>query len=64
MVLALPITNARSADGHKQVHFFDGSTLLKAEWAHEATVDGTHPTDLGFLMMAESLEPHIRKIIQ
>ena len=51
-------------EGHTQVHFLDGSTLLKTEWAHEATVDGTHLTDLGFLMMAEALEPQIRKIIQ
>ena len=49
--------------GHAQVYFVDGSILLKPEWAHEATVDGTHPTDLGFLMMAEGLLPHIKSIL-
>ena len=29
----------------------------------ECTVDGTHPTDLGFLRMARSLEPAVRRII-
>ena len=49
--------------GDKNIYFLDGSTLLKPEWAHEATVDGTHMTDLGFLMMAEAIEPHITKIL-
>jgi hypothetical protein len=29
----------------------------------ETTVDGVHPTDLGFVMLADVLEPHLRKIL-
>jgi len=30
---------------------------------HETTVDGGHPTDLGFLRMADALEPRFREIL-
>jgi lysophospholipase L1-like esterase len=30
----------------------------------EATVDGTHPTDLGFMRMAEALEPMLRQALR
>ena len=50
-------------EGDQNIYFLDGKDLFRPEWAHEATVDGTHPTDLGFLMMAEALEPKIRAII-
>jgi len=29
----------------------------------EATVDGTHPTDLGFMRMADAMEPVLRKAL-
>jgi lysophospholipase L1-like esterase len=35
---------------------------LSAE-AGEATVDGIHPTDVGFVMMADAIEPVLRKAI-
>ena len=47
-------------DHTKIVHFLVGSP----EDAYEATVDGTHPTDVGFLMMAKSLYPEILKIVE
>jgi hypothetical protein len=28
------------------------------------TVDGTHPTDLGFLRMADALEPAVRRAVE
>ncbi|MBI4559356.1 MAG: SGNH/GDSL hydrolase family protein [Candidatus Hydrogenedentes bacterium] len=31
---------------------------------HEATVDGTHATDLGFLRMADVIEPVLRRILE
>jgi lysophospholipase L1-like esterase len=49
--------------GDSYIYFQDGLALLDTAIAHEATVDGTHPTDLGFIMMAENLEPVIRKIL-
>ncbi|MBT3290054.1 MAG: hypothetical protein HN380_22110, partial [Victivallales bacterium] len=42
----------------------DGKDLLLEKWAHEATVDGTHPTDLGFIMMADALAPVIARILR
>ena len=50
--------------GDEYVHFQDGKDLLLEKWAHEATVDGTHPTDLGFIMMADALAPVIARILR
>lgn len=50
-------------EGDANVHFLDGGTLLGEEDAEECTVDGVHPTDLGFLRMAQCLTPVIRKLI-
>lgn len=52
----------RRADGDENIHFFDGSKLLSAHW-DECTVDGIHPTDLGFMQMANGLEPVLRGIL-
>lgn len=38
-----------------------GETLLGEDG--EATVDGTHPTDVGFLRMADALEPVLRRAL-
>jgi len=52
----------RRKDGDVNLHFVDGSNLL-GEAAEECTVDGVHPTDLGFWRMAKSLEPVISKLL-
>ncbi|GGI45181.1 hydrolase [Paenibacillus marchantiophytorum] len=44
------------------IFFCDGSQLL-GEHSHECTVDGVHPTDLGFLRMADGLAPVIKQIL-
>lgn len=44
------------------VYFCDGSELLGDD-AHECTVDGSHPTDLGFLRMADGLTPVLQRIL-
>ncbi len=49
--------------GDTNIHFLDGTTLLEPAWALEATVDGTHPTDLGFIMMADAMAPVITRIL-
>ena len=43
------------AAGDKNVYFIDGSKIFRGEWRDNCTVDSTHPTDLGFSMMAESI---------
>jgi lysophospholipase L1-like esterase len=30
----------------------------------EATVDGTHPTDLGFMRMADAIEPTLHRALK
>jgi lysophospholipase L1-like esterase len=54
---------ARQAAGDKNIHFLNGGSLL-GEHAHECTVDGVHPTDLGFMKMAEAIQPMIKTIIE
>jgi len=49
--------------GDAGVHFCDGSGLLGEDF-DECTVDGSHPTDLGFWRMAQNLEPVIREILR
>jgi lysophospholipase L1-like esterase len=49
------------ADGIQNLHYVQGEPLLGADG--EATVDGVHPTDLGFIRMADALEPVLRQIV-
>jgi lysophospholipase L1-like esterase len=44
--------------GVKNLHYLDGDPQLGAD--SEATVDSSHPTDLGFLRMADAFEPTLR----
>ena len=48
--------------GDAHLYFHDGSELLGEDF-DECTVDGVHPTDLGFYRMAVALEPVLRKIL-
>lgn len=43
------------------LYFVDPGDLLGDD--HNATVDGTHPTDLGFDRMLRSIEPQLREIL-
>ena len=45
------------------IYFYDGHKLL-GKYQNEATVDGCHPTDLGFMMITENLEKQIKKILK
>lgn len=46
------------AQGVTGLYYVEGAALLGSDG--EATVDGTHPTDLGFLRMADVIEPVLR----
>lgn len=50
--------------GDLEVHFVDGSGLLGTDSYNECTVDGIHPTDLGFLRMADSLTPVFERFLK
>ncbi|TZF82528.1 hydrolase [Pedobacter sp. BS3] len=48
--------------GVKDLYMIKGKSLLGTD--HEATVDGTHPTDLGFDRMLTELKPQIIDILK
>lgn len=45
------------ADGVTNLHYLSAHTLLGSDG--EATVDGTHPNDLGFMRMADAIQPYV-----
>ncbi len=50
------------ADGVTGLTYIPGDRLLGTDG--EATVDGTHCTDLGYMRMAERMEPILRKVLE
>jgi lysophospholipase L1-like esterase len=48
-------------EGLPGLHLVAGEALLGSDG--EATVDGIHPTDLGFMRMADALEPLLRPLV-
>lgn len=58
------MVNKKAALGDKNIYFLDGYELYNHKDAHEFSVDGYHPTDLGFYMIAKKLYPIIRKLIK
>lgn len=52
-----------AAAGDRHVYFVDGETLFGETDRDMCAVDGTHPNDLGFLRMADALEPVLRGIL-
>ncbi len=51
------------AEGDKNVYFVDGETFFGTHERDLCTVDDCHPNDIGFLRMADVLEPVLRKIL-
>ncbi|MFD0713817.1 SGNH/GDSL hydrolase family protein [Paenibacillus sp. GCM10027626] len=51
--------------GDENIHFYDGSQMMGTDDTRfECTVDGVHPTDLGFMRMADKLTPVFRELLQ
>ena len=48
-------------DGIENLHYLQGDGLLKDD--SEGTVDGSHPTDLGFVQQADAFEPVLRSLL-
>ncbi len=48
--------------GDRNLHFVDGQSLI-TPGDHGAQVDGVHPTDHGFALMAERLAPAIERLL-
>ena len=49
--------------GDKNVYFVDGESIFRGPFEDTCTVDGTHPTDLGFMYIAQNLEAIFRRVI-
>ncbi len=49
--------------GDQNIYFYDGNKLYGKIDFDECSVDGLHPTDLGFYRMSEALLPIIKKIL-
>ena len=57
------LVNELREQGDLNIFFFDGAKSLGGEDFYECMVDGAHPTDLGFLRMADALEPVLKTIL-
>ncbi len=51
-------------NGDRNVYFIDGSEMFGCFGGEEFTVDGCHPTDLGFFKMAEVIGDKVRQVIK
>jgi lysophospholipase L1-like esterase len=49
--------------GDTNVYYIDGSSFFRGPYAESATVDGCHPNDLGFALMADAIESELRMIL-
>ena len=50
-------------NGDTNVSFIDGSHIFD-EIGNDYSIDGTHPTDLGFLFMAKAIAPVLREVLK
>jgi len=53
--------NKLNREGVKNLHYISGEGLYGNDG--NSTVDGVHPTDLGFVRMADVIEPVLKKIL-
>jgi hypothetical protein len=51
-------------NGDKNVYFIDGKTFFGDTDRSICTVEGCHPTDLGFMRMAERIYPILKSILE
>lgn len=51
------------ASGDKNVYILRGTDFF-GEYANDCTVDGTHPSDLGFFFMAKGIIPTVKKMLE
>lgn len=50
--------------GDDRVFFLDGRTIFKDYGENNCTVDGAHPTDLGFWLIAQAMKPILQKCLE
>ncbi len=61
--LVREVFDAMRAGGDRNVHWFDSFVLYK-DGSEHPTVEGLHPSDLGFTMIAGALSPALAKILK
>ena len=47
--------------GDRNVYWIDGESLFRGHYFNLCTVDGCHPTDVGFALMADAIEHELRE---
>jgi len=50
------------ANGDENVYFISGKTFFAMDDVFACTVDGTHPNDLGFYLMAKAILPTLEPV--
>lgn len=58
----LKVYNDLQKSGVKNLYYIPAQNLIGTDG--EATIDGTHPTDVGFERMANAFEPILRKVLR
>jgi hypothetical protein len=49
------------AQGDQNVYYIDGAGVFRNDYVDMCTVDGCHPTDLGFALMADAIGDELRR---
>lgn len=49
------------ANGDRNVYFIDGNSIFRGAYSDAATVDGTHPNDLGMWLMAQAIIDELKR---
>ncbi len=49
------------AQGDQNVYYIDGAGVFRGPYTDMCTVDGCHPTDLGFALMADAIGDELRR---
>ncbi len=49
------------SQGDEKVYFIDGESVFRGPYENICTVDGVHPTDMGFALMADAVENTLKK---
>lgn len=49
-------------DGDTNIYFIDGTEVYRGPYEDMCTVDRTHPNDLGFALMADTVEAQLRRV--
>lgn len=60
---AVVTVNTLKKKGDERIFYFDSSHILGEHWT-ESTVDGIHPTDYGFMKMAEGYSYILQRVLQ